>query len=719
MVAKLNESNLCSFMFGAIGRADTTLGIVDDAPALNAMCAYSRKYAPLGSNTTGGIRITPAPRQLYYVNDTIDMIDLRLSMDWGGSEFRPMRPDMEAVVAYESAHSNFTGMQGWADHLDQEAVLTNELCGIWFSKGQPIAITSETPFSKLSRNWFYNFFNAFYLKSQDTTGGLIWQSIFEQCLCWNSFDYGFYLWSVSQVSTTTTLQGCHTKSVSRAAVQRGGKVFRALQHMLSSNPIEPEVTAGWENYWLLGKLSNGDNEVPTTQPEWASGTFYRTCGKGYFVNNVQTISLINCSADGGVNFEEGNVLHVFNSHVVADTFHLEGTNINFADKPPIIIDSDMDWGWLYLFDQRIQMQNVNDRCHLFGGSLGRERNGSLSGIRNQAQNATRTGRTGSIRLRSQAGQDWLRFKAGIGVPNEDQVIPGEDNVVNILGKEFCRTFTSDRANPRYPDMQLIMGSTANYYKIYEAVIPATGEPSATFIEYSDLIEVSLNSGNDDPNPNGQYAKLRISAFVQSGAAPDKSFYDLEVVGGSSGIVYSTFINNSRLLEVWIKCKANGQAVSVTGSGKDGFYDVATGKQRLLYATEARATATVEAQEGFAEVPYGGGSADEWIEAIPTGSYTASSTIFTLPNGKVQADIKEVRVVTQLGTDVVQVQELVISEAIDTGTNPVLYVGTASDSSASYSRVAVRDGAAAPTKTTIAAQVNGVGPKVHSCHVKYN
>jgi hypothetical protein len=631
----MNRGTLSDSQFGVIGNDDN--GIVDDYPALSRFFDEIRTGKALGGRKTGGIRPLITPRSLFYISATLDFIDLRILVNGGQSEIRPTVPGL-SIVNLEQTGGGFEDFQLWHDHLDAEQVLTLAKPAIALSGGQPVAVTSESTFTKMSRILTYNAYRNVELDSISPDGGLIWQFIFENVLSWDSMDYGIYLWSVAQTSTTTTLQNCHTKSVSRSAVQRNGKVFRALQHMLSTNIIEPEVTTGWENYWLLGKLANGDPEVPSTQAAWASGTFYRTNGKGYLFNNVQTVFMGNCSSDGGSNFTEGNVVSCLNSILTIDTFHLEGTNLNFADRPPFIINSDMNFGSLYLFDLRIQMPNVLDRCALIGGNLSRERSGDLFLVRNQSQNAIKTGDIDYVRLNNGSGQDFSRFSCGIGAPSE-----------LVTGKETTRAFTASRDNSRTADLTFVMASTTNYYKVYEAIIPDVGAAEATFQEFSDIVEITSNSGNDDIDLVGRYAKVRVSVFVQSGTPPDKSQFDLEIVNGSSGYIYQTFNTTTRLLELWVKCKANGQSSIANYKGRGNGFDVSTGKQRMLYSAVEVLGTTVEAQEGFTSVT--GSGANAFVEIIPAGSYTSGD--YNLPSGKTFADITKLKVITKTGDTVSQ------------------------------------------------------------------
>ena len=148
-----------------------------------------------------------------------------------------------------------------------------------------------------------------------------------------------------------------------------------------------------------------------------------------------------------------------------------------------------------------------------------------------------------------------------------------------------------------------MQAAGNYYKIYETLIPAAGASTPTYLEFSDLIEVSANCGNTAValQQVGKYAKIRVSAFVESGAAPERSIYDVAVVSGDSGFVYQTFDPTTRKLAIWSKCANNAQSTVAVFSGKNGGFDSVNGTSRMLYSAVEGDGATVEAMAGFKEV----------------------------------------------------------------------------------------------------------------------
>ena len=617
-----NDGTMLDSACGVIGHAKN--GIYDDGPALNKLISYCRNGKAIGTGFTGGTVPRFTPRSKWYISETINLIDFNVSTDWGNSELRPSSPI--SAIAYEQSGTEFSGLQIWYDHLSPQAVYEAQKAAFVLSSGQPVAITSESPFSKISRVWIYYAYQGFRLRSQAPEGGLFWQFSWEQCLTWNTMDYGWYLWSVSQVSTTTQFNKCHAKNVTRTIVKHNSKNYAALQHMLPTTVVEPGVTTGWRDYWL---------EMPTysdTRSAWASGTFYSTCGKAYFGRNVQTVTFDDSSADGGVNFEEGNVMNFFNSGVTVNSFHLEGTNLNFANRCPIIIDADCSWDFLYMYDLRVQLPLETDECAMIGGTLGRGRFLTLQGTRNHAQNATRVGQFRYVRAARDGVVDFTNISVGPGV-----------DPAYVTQKEMCNSFTSARWNSRVSDLMFTLVAAGSYAKVYETVVPATGSPTAVYQEFSDLLEITVNCGNTAvvSQQVGKYAKVRVSVFVQSGAGAERSVYDVSVIAGDDKFIYSTFDSVTRTLALWVKCNNPGQLGIVSFCGREGGYDTNNGKSRMLYAAVRSDGATVEAMEGFAGVAraIAGGE----IQILPDGVYT-SGTI-NLKSFNIDTDsIAELRVV---------------------------------------------------------------------------
>lgn len=622
------EGQLHDVHFGVVGHDKD--GVIDDYPALNLLFEACKRGKALGGMMTGGAVPYITPRSKLWISDTIGLIDFRVSFNWGSSELRPITPI--TCINYESTGTSMTDLYIWYDHLPVADVLAAQKPAITFSGGQPVAVTSESVFSSIERVLIYNAWRGFQLNSVSPEGGLIFQFRFVLCTVWDALDRAWYMWSVAQVSTTTTFENCHTKNVSRDKVQHNGKVYRALQHMSATTIIEPDVHPDSRDYWLLGELAGGGDEPVGTSPAWASGTQYRTNGRGYLINNIQTVTLNNCSCDGTNNFEEGSVLDVLNSSITINGgFHLEGCNLNFADNAPIILNSDMSVEALYTYDLRINMPSDNDRAPLIGGNAGRQRGGSMEEYRNHDQNAVKHGNFDVARMESSAGMDFVRFHAGMKVGD-----------TAIVGREKLTNFSSARQTGKRSDLVLTLASTGDYYKIYEVKVGETGSGTPLFQGFSDTLEITANTGNDDVDLKGRYSRVAVNVFAQVGLGTiNKVRTEVSNKNGDADFIYSTFDQTTRMLAIWVKAKANGQICSVNFKGRDAGRDFNTGKNKLLLEAVEGSAATVEAMDGFAVANPPAGSG-EWIEVIPAGSY--SSGVFNLPSGVVWTDITSVSVV---------------------------------------------------------------------------
>ena len=581
--------------FGTIG---ATVGgeLYNDTEALLSLisyCATNRNKADIG-----GLRPYISPQSVFYFNQTIDTIDFRVDLNWNGSTLRPITPITS--VNYESVGAEFSNLYVRHSHLSREDIYNAKKAAITLSGGQPISVNSESVFNTMSRVLIYDAWRGVELDSTGTSGGLIWQFTFDEVTAWHSLDYGFYFDSLNQVSTTTSFRSCHTKNVDGDFVQHNGVVYYSIQHMEASSPVEPGVTTGWEDYWRVKEVSNGVPATPSTEPQWVTNTFYRTNGNGYFVNNIQTCALYNCSADGSNNWESGSIIYSLNSVITIDTFHLEGVRIVRPDSPFFDLNSDVNFGSLYLYDLQINLPDAADRSPLIGGTLNRARVMSLGNIRNHTQNAVRKGQFDVLRCTSGAGIDFNAVSTGVGV-----------NPELVTGTSGIAYFWTDQTviDYRKPDVEFVMPDPASHYKIYSVTIPDIDEPTPTYVEFNDHLDISVNSGNESSGL-GASASLRVSSFVQSGVAPNKSYFDVEQLSGTGDLIYTTFNTTTRLLEIFVKCNAAGQSAMIKihgrnsgfGGGETPYKDGST--SRLLSAPEAVADATVEAMEGYDSAPLG-------------------------------------------------------------------------------------------------------------------
>jgi hypothetical protein len=582
--------------FGTVGTDKHPTGIYDDFLALEKFFEYCRTNRDGGRS--GGYVPYISPRSTFWISDTIDLIDFFTPVNWNGTDLFPISPI--TCINYESVGSEMSSIFIRYGHLPTEAVYNAQKAAITFSGGQPSNVNSETVFNNLNRVLIYNPWRGIELNSfDDNNGGLIWQSAFDEVTVWNAIDWGFYLYSVEQVSTTTAFRSCHTKNVFQDTVQHAGAVYYAIRHMTAASPIEPGVTAGWENYWRVKESANGVPTVPSTEAAWTTGTFYRTNGKGYYINNVQTCAFYNCSADGSNTTTSGCIIYALNSVVTIDAFHLEGARMTEPDVPFFDMNCDLIFGTLYMYDLQMNLPDGADRAPLIGGSLGRGRVGELLNVRNHTQNVVRKGNFDMFRMYSNGAKDFGRLHTGIGVPPD-----------LVTGKEYSLFYTSAQWSTDYrqPDDTFVMSNNTAHYKLYETTIPDVGEAEPTYIEFNDILEVTVNSGNNTFGL-GKTARVRISVFVQSGAAPDKVYFDLEQVSGNGEFIYYTFNTTTRLLEIFAKCDAAGQSAMSKLYGKNSGFESGTpykdgSVSRLLETPVEIANATVTAQEGYDAVPLG-------------------------------------------------------------------------------------------------------------------
>ena len=619
--------------FGTIGHQ--TSGVYDDGRALNLFFTACRKTRT-GNLIIGGSQPYILPSSTFYIGETIELIDFRVDINWNGSTMRPITAI--TCINYEVVAAAMSNLYIRHTHLTVAEVYAAQKASITLSGGQPVSVNSESVFGNMNRILIYNPYRGFELESSAGFGGLIWQFAFNETTVWDALDWGFYFNSISQVSTTTSFKGCHTKNVFNDVVQHNSVVYRAIQHMPVNLPIEPAVTAGWENYWRVKEISNG---VPAPagigDVNWASGTFYRTNGKGYYINNIQTCALYNCSADGGNNYTAGNVIYSLNSSITIDAFHYEGGRLVTPDNPPFLLNSDVNFGTLYLYDLQCFLPNSSDRTALIGGDLNRGRVITLQNVRNHTQNVVRNGSFDVLRLYSNGALDFGRAHTGVSI-----------NPVLVTGKEYATVYTSDQtiSYPREASEQIILNDINSYHKLYEVTIPDINETIDTYIEFNDILNVSVNSGNDVVDTRGRSAKIIVQCFVQSGpTTPNRSIFNVEVTRGDSDFIATTFNTTTRLLEVWSTCKAAGQSgiVVFNGTNRGLIGQGATAVSRLLDVPVTRAKATVEAQEGFTFVgvkqkvksvatPYTLTSADtgKWIlfNSAGTGTLNVPDSLFT-------------------------------------------------------------------------------------------
>ena len=395
-----------------IKSSDQSEGVhIDVTQQLNDMIAFGRLRAAqdnAGGLLKAGSNLFFTPRQELEKTGTLDLIDYVLPIDFNNTVFY-QQDSTNDVVNWEANQAGVKNLWiRWAATITAEDFYNGKPAGFRISGGQDIAIINESVFSLLDRIWIWGGWDGFKLDSRTPFGGLFWQFVMSQCYVTQQLNQAYNFISIAQVSTTSSFRNCHAGCKVRDGVTNGGQSYLALQHMEASSPIEPGVTAGWEDYW------EQESTPILTRPAWQSGVFYRTMGKGWNINNIQTTEMAMCSLDGAHNEQDGNVINCLNSVLSVGDFHLEGHNLSKADGISMLIGSDCNFGFLYMFDLRLR-PGAGNTAYLFGGVSGRNRNFTLEGVRNQNQAASPDGVLSYIN----GGNDVTAFNAvscGSGVP---------------------------------------------------------------------------------------------------------------------------------------------------------------------------------------------------------------------------------------------------------------------------------------------------------------
>lgn len=360
---------------------------IDVTTQLNNMIAFGRLRGAqdkAGGLLKGGSRLYFTPRQELEKTGTLNLIDYIIPLDFNNTTFY-QQDSTNDVVNWEANQAGVRNLWiRWADSITPENFFNGKPAGFRISGGQNVAIINESVFSQLEQIWIWGGWDGFKLDSQTPFGGLFWQFAMQSCYVTLQMNQAYNFISIAQVSTTSSFRNCHAGCKTRDGVLHNGQSYLALQHMEASSPVEPGVTAGWANFW------EQESAPILTRPAWQSGVFYRTMGKGWNINNIQTTEMKMCSMDGGHNEQDGNAINCLNSVLSVGDFHLEGHNLSKSNGITFSIGSDCNFGFLYMFDLRLR-PGTGNTAYLFGGVSGRNRNFSLEGVRNQNQAAATSG----------------------------------------------------------------------------------------------------------------------------------------------------------------------------------------------------------------------------------------------------------------------------------------------------------------------------------------
>lgn len=381
---------------------------IDVTQQLNDMIAFARLRSAQDGLPKGGSNLFFTSRSEYEKTGTLDLIDFYITIDFNNCEF--WQQDTSDVFNWEANGAGFKNVfLEYADSVTDEDFYNDKPAFVRISGNQPIDVRSESVFSKISNVWARRGWDFFRIDAQVPFGGLFWQMMFERCYVREHLNLAYNFVTISQVATTSAGYNCHVGAKTRSGVSNNGESYLALQHMEPSSPVEPGVTPGWEDFW------EKEGTPILTRQQWQAGVFYKTMGKGWYINNVQTMDLNTCSMDGGHNNENGWVINTFNSVTnIVGTFHLEGHTLSKADGISMLWGSDGVIDNLYMFDLRLRPEDGN-KAYLFGGVAGRNRNIHLENIRNQNQAIITSGTLSYL----DGGNDITAFNAiscGSGVP---------------------------------------------------------------------------------------------------------------------------------------------------------------------------------------------------------------------------------------------------------------------------------------------------------------
>ena len=340
----------------------------DESPVLAKIGEYIKRgspldYGPSGSGTEflqkGRYDINFPARSVCNISETVFDWPQYTNVYWNGTEVRPLSP----IRAF-NRRSNQVKMSQCAINFETfntpEQIFTAAKAGqratgigyLFIPDGSPDPGYILDQFCTYEHIDVRGAWRGFDVSEY----GIMFGDRFEKCNDYDSLEWGFRLYaSSSRIATTNVFERCWKRALTRDAVQHAGKVYRALQHMAATSPVEPGVTAGWEDYWQVGKTSPTALETPTTQAAWVSGKFYRGMGKGYYLYNASTTVMHNCAMDGGSDVFAGDVLTTAGVTTHIDTFHLE-RHIKVKEESPSILaaSGSISIGTLYSAETRVQ-----------------------------------------------------------------------------------------------------------------------------------------------------------------------------------------------------------------------------------------------------------------------------------------------------------------------------------------------------------------------------
>lgn len=583
LIAKYNMTVGFDRACGAIGD-DRILGAThDDYPALQKLMEWSRQNSPIdeGKIQKGYQKTFLHPRSKFYMTAPLGLRSARTDYDFNQCRF--VASGSHSLLYWEGALCNLHN--GFFDGLTygtRAGYLASGDSLIVWGKDEPIALSNGSQVS-LNNIWCWGGYHCFELSSISTVdASFIWGSSFNECYFHDAVEHCYYVNSPQEVSTTMRYNGCHTSATTRDSCTVGAfDYFCKLHHLSDETVTKPEVGNNWETYW---------HKEPTftDRGAWVDGNQYMTNAKGFYWFNVSTVTMAGCSMDGGNNSEQGSVIDYTGQFIDIGVFHLEKFNHTEANTlRPIYCVGDVKIESLDLFNNRFKMPNATDPCIFFGGNpspAGNNTRITFDSFVNKAPDGT-SGVATSI--------DCAGFKSvalGSGVPL--------NTVINTTGTTTAQRGIHNRT------VKVLTSATSTI-----STTPDARDNGVLFTSGDGLADNTLNITLDN--------LLYVESTDWNGVEQKDTYqfeFKLTPLSKASTINF------------------------LAGADSPTFVGATT----YTGGPTVRATKISPTKWLLEEVANSISTNNEWVEFIPTGSYTSGA--FTLPNSKAVDDIAAIKMV---------------------------------------------------------------------------
>tara|TARA_R110000772_G_scaffold268633_1_gene396947 strand:- start:826 stop:3294 length:2469 start_codon:yes stop_codon:yes gene_type:complete len=584
-VAKYNMSVGFDRACGTIGD-DRILGAThDDQPALQKLFDWAKQNSPIdeGKIQKGYQKTFIHPRSRFYIGSVIDLRNARIDYDFNQSEL--YTSGAHSAIYWESTLSTLKNViiEG----------LTHATRADWMTSGEALVEWGFEEPINYSNGSHANFrhviirggYHCFSMNSVSVTNAsFIWASRFEHCYFESPVEYCYYFNAQVETSTTMEYATCHARCTARDSVTIGGFDYYCIAHHISDATNQPETGVDWELYWF---------KEPTFAPrgDWVTNNQYITNGKGFYFYNVNSLSMLGCSMDGGNNLLDGTVVSYVGQAIHIDRFHLESFNHNVVNtKVPFNIVGDLVFGTLALFTHRFRMPNTTDKAYFIGCDTASSSRFTVTNCLNKTPTPDAT--TGLVQGQPVwiDGNNTLSLDLGAGVPiNAVERLPATSTAQRGITKQIVKPLTSGTSTFSFtPD------------KRDNGVKFVTGD-GAGLTNLTVNLDNYLYHESVDYDTNPQYDSYSFEFFVRAS-------------GGTSSLTF-TGINGALLI------------------GDTSYPEGVTVKATKI-SSGSWLLEQVSIEGGIAPVA-------AWIEYIPAGSYQNGT--FTLPDSKTWDDIAELRI----------------------------------------------------------------------------